>query len=100
MFRRAVQGVGETGDVVQAMAIALASSDPAVARVRPSVEAAFEEWMELALGDAVIAERAEVVRALQLTMFGGFVAMAHGRLSLADAARVFDVAVRRLLAGA
>ena len=100
VFRRAVQGVGETGDVVQAMAIALASSDPAVARVRPSVEAAFEEWMELALGDAVIPERAEVVRALQLTMFGGFVAMAHGRLSLADAARVFDVAVRRLLAGA
>jgi len=97
VFRRAVEGAGRTGRVVQATAIAMASSDPAVAPVRPYIDDVFEEWMSIALGDAEIEDRAAVITALQLLMFGGFVTVAHGRLELATVEHVFDVAVRRLV---
>jgi TetR/AcrR family transcriptional regulator, cholesterol catabolism regulator len=97
VFRRAIAGAAETGDLVPAMAIALASSDPAVTPIRPLVDGAFDEWMDIVLGDAQIEDRAATSKALQLTMFGAFVAVAHGRLTLEDAGRVLNVAVRRLV---
>jgi len=97
LLRRAVRGAAATGEVVQATAISLASSDPAVAPLRPMVDEAFEEWMDLALAGAVIADRADVVKLLQLTMFAAFVAVAHARLSLAESGRLLELAVRRLV---
>jgi AcrR family transcriptional regulator len=97
LLRRAVRGAATTGEVVQATAISLASSDPAVAPLRPQVDEAFAAWMDVALAGAEIADHDEVVRLLQLTMFASFVAVAHGRLTLADAGRLLDLAVRRLV---
>jgi AcrR family transcriptional regulator len=97
VFRRAVEGAASTGDVVQATAIALASSDSAVASVRPLVDDAFDEWMTIALAGARIADRASTLKALQLTMFAAFVAVAHGRLSLAEVGNVLDLSVRRMV---
>jgi AcrR family transcriptional regulator len=97
VLRRAVRGAAATGDVVQATAIALASSDPAVAPLRPVADAAFAEWMEIALDGATIADHDEVVKLLQLTMFASFVAVAHGRSTLAESGRLLDLAVRRLV---
>lgn len=97
VFRRAVTGAGRSGQVVQATAIAMASSDPAVAPLQPYVDEVFAEWMAIALGDAEIEDRGEVLAALQLLMFGAFVTIAHGRLSLGEASDVFEVAVRRLV---
>jgi len=97
LLRRVVRGAAATGDVVQATAIALASSDPAVASLRPLVDAAFDEWIEITLAGARIEDRGDVVRLLQLTMFAAFVAIAHERMTLADAGRLLDHAVRRLV---
>jgi AcrR family transcriptional regulator len=97
VFRRAIEGAASTGDVVQATAIALASSDPAIAPLRPVIDEAFEEWMTIALAGAEIADRAEVLSTLQLTMFAAFVAVAHGRLTLAETGRILEVAVSRLV---
>jgi AcrR family transcriptional regulator len=97
VFRRAVEGAASTGDVVQATAIALASSDPAVAPLRPLVDTAFEEWMRIALDGATIADRRTTLQALQLTMFAAFVAVAHDRMTLDDVKRVLDLTVRRLV---
>jgi AcrR family transcriptional regulator len=97
LLRRAVRGAAATGDVVQAAAIALASSDPAVAPLRSSVDEAFDGWIELALAGEAIADRDDVVKLLQLTMFAAFVAVAHGRLTLTESSRLLDVAVRRLV---
>jgi AcrR family transcriptional regulator len=97
LLRRAVRGAAATGDVVQATAISLASSDPSVASLRPMVDEAFEEWIDVALAGAHIADRREVVKLLQLTMFASFVAVAHGRLTLPESARLLDLAVQRLV---
>ncbi len=97
VLRRAVKGAAATGDVVQATAIALASSDPAVAPLRPVADAAFAEWMAIALDGAAIADHDEVVKLLQLTMFASFVAVAHGRQTIAESGRLLDLAVRRLV---
>ena len=97
VFRRAVEGAANAGNVVQAMAIALASSDPAVASSRPAVDEVFDEWMAIALGDAQIADRDATLQVLQLTMFAAFVAVAHDRLTLDQAARVLDLCVRRMV---
>ena len=97
VFRRALAGAAETGDLVPAMAIALASSDPAVSSLRPLFDGAFQEWMNIVLGDAHIADREATTKILQLTMFGAFVAVAHERLSLTEAARLLDTTVRRLV---
>lgn len=97
VLRRAVRGAAATGDVVQATAIALASSDPAVAPLRPLADDAFAEWVTIALRGATIADHDEVVKLLQLTMFASFVAVAHGQLTLAECGRLLDLAVRRLV---
>ena len=97
VFRRAIEGAASTGDVVQATALALASSDPAIAPLRPVIDEAFEEWMTLALAGAEIADRAEVLTTLQLTMFAAFVAVAHGRLTLGETSRILEVAIGRLV---
>lgn len=97
VVRRAFRGAAATGDVVQATAIALASSDPAVAPLRPLAEDAFAEWFAIALQGAEIEDRDEVVKLLQLTMFAAFVAVAHGRQTLAESGRLLDLAVRRLV---
>lgn len=97
VFRRAVEGAASSGDVVQATAIALASADPAVASMRPLVDTVFEEWMSIALQGAKIADRALVLKALQLTMFGAFVAVAHERLTMEETGRLLDMAVRRMV---
>ena len=65
--------------------------------MQPYVDEVFAEWMEIALDGSEIEDRAVVLVALQLLMFGAFVTMAHARLSLAEASEVFDVAVRRLV---
>jgi AcrR family transcriptional regulator len=97
VFRRAVRGAGAMGEVVQASAIALASSDPAVTPLRPAADEAFAEWVALALAGARIVGPEQTIRLLQLTMFGAFVAVAHDRLSLADAATLLDTAAQRLV---
>jgi AcrR family transcriptional regulator len=97
VFRRAVEGAADTGGVVEATAIALASSDPAVASVRPRADDAFDEWMTIALAGARISDRAATVQALQLMMFAAFVAVAHGRLTMAEVGRLLDLAVRRMV---
>jgi AcrR family transcriptional regulator len=97
VFRRAVRGAGATGEVVQATAIALASSDPAVTPLRPTASEAFAEWVDLALAGAQIVDEEQTVRLLQLTMFGAFVAVAHDQLSLADAGTLLDTAAHRLV---
>jgi TetR/AcrR family transcriptional regulator, cholesterol catabolism regulator len=97
VFRRAIEGAAATGDVVQATALALASSDPAVAPLRPVATEAFEEWMDIAIGDARIVDRDAALQVLQLTMFAGFVAVAHGQLTLAESGRLLDLAVRRMV---
>jgi AcrR family transcriptional regulator len=97
LLRRAVRGAAATGDVVQATAISLASSDPVVAGLRPAVDEAFEEWVDLALAGVRIADREAVVTLLQLTMFASFVAVGHGRLTLTESARLLELAVRRLV---
>lgn len=97
LLRRAVAGAANTGDVVQATAIALASSDPAIAPLRPGVDEAFEEWMTIALAGAEIADRALVVKTLQLTMFAAFVAVAHGQMTLDETGRILGNAATRLV---
>jgi AcrR family transcriptional regulator len=97
VFRRALQGAAESGGVVQAMALALASSDPAVAPLRPVATELFEEWMEIAIGDARIADRERAVKVLQLTMFATFVAVAHGQISVEESGPLLDLAVRRII---
>jgi len=97
VVRRAVRGAGATGDVVLAAASAMASSDPAVATLRPVAEEAFAEWIDVALAGTVIVDHAETVRLVQLTMLATFLAVAHGRLALAEAGRLLDTAVRRLV---
>jgi len=97
VLRRAVKGAAATGDVVQATAIALASSDPAVAPLRPLADDAFAEWITIALDGATIADHDAVVQLLQLTMFASFVAVAHGRQTLPESARLLDLAVHRLV---
>jgi AcrR family transcriptional regulator len=97
VLRRAVKGAAATGDVVQATAIALASSDPAVAPLRPLADRAFEEWVTIALQGAEIVDRADTVKLLQLSMFAAFVAVAHDRMTLAESGRLLDLAVRRLV---
>ncbi len=97
VFRRAVRGAGSMGDVVQATAIAMASSDPAVAPLRPGADAAFAAWVEVALDGAEIEDPDATVRLLQLTMFATFVAVAHGRVSLDEASGLLEVAAHRLV---
>ena len=97
VVRRAVQGAANTGDVVQATAIALASSDPSVAAIRPRVDEAFDEWMTIALAGASIADRAATLRVLQLAMFAAFVAVAHGRLTMSEVGGLLDLTVRRMV---
>ncbi len=97
VLRRAVKGAAATGDVVQATAIALASSDPAVAPLRPLADQAFDEWVTIALQGVEIADRDETVKLLQLAMFAAFVAVAHDRLTLAESGRLLELAVRRLV---
>ena len=97
VLQRAVKGAAATGDVVQATAIALASSDPAVAPLRPLADEAFEEWVTIALQGAEIADRSDTVKLLQLSMFAAFVAVAHGRMTLTESGRLLDLAVRRLV---
>ncbi len=97
VFRRAVRGAAETGGVVQAMALALASSDPAVAPLRPVAVNLFEEWMEIAIGDARIEDRERALKVLQLAMFASFVSVAHGQITIEESSRLLDLAVRRMV---
>jgi hypothetical protein len=83
--------------VVQATAIALASSDPAISPLRPGVDEAFEEWIAIALAGAEIADHALVVKTLQLTMFAAFVAVAHGQMTIDETGRILEHAAARLV---
>jgi AcrR family transcriptional regulator len=97
VFRRAIAGAASTGDVVQATALALASSNPAIAPLRPLIDETFEEWMAIALAGARIADPVETLKTLQLTMFAAFVAVAHGRLTLDETGQILALAVSRLV---
>jgi AcrR family transcriptional regulator len=97
VFRRALQGAADTGGVVQAMAQALASADPAVAPLRPVATEMFEDWMAIAIGDARIADRARTIKALQLMMFATFVAVAHRQVTMEESGPLLDLTVRRLV---
>jgi AcrR family transcriptional regulator len=97
VFRRALQGAAESGGVVQAMALALASSDPSVAPLRPDAVEVFDEWMAIAIGDAQVVDRARALKVLQLTMFASFVAIAHGQITLEESRSLLDLTVRRLV---
>jgi len=97
VFRRAVEGAASTGDVVQATAIALASSDPSVSVIRPRIDEAFDEWMTIALAGARINDRAATQKVLQLAMFAAFVAVAHGRFTMGEVGELLDLTVRRMV---
>jgi hypothetical protein len=65
--------------------------------LRPAADEAFAEWVVLALAGASIVDPVETIRLLQLTMFGAFVAVAHGRSTLAETGTLLDLAARRLV---
>jgi len=62
-----------------------------------SFRGASHQEMTIALAGAGIVDRTATVQALQLVMFAAFVAVAHGRLTLAEVGRLLDLSARRMV---
>lgn len=97
VIRRATRGVAESPELARAFTLAVASSDPSVAQVRPIVQGAFREWLAVALGDFDWPDRESVVRTLELVLFAAMIAHAHGHLDVDGLRAVLDDAARLLL---
>jgi len=97
VMARAVQGVEESPGLAQALTLALATADPAVAVVRPEIDGAFRDWFDLALGADELPDRAAIARILELTMYAAMLSHAHGTIDAPELRTTLEDATRVLL---
>ena len=98
VFRRMARGVAAQPELGVALTRALLSADPSAYENRAGLTAMMSEWIELALGDSEIDDRAGVIAVLQHVSFSSMVALANGQQSPAAVGRELERAARLLLA--
>lgn len=98
VIRRASRGVGDSPALASAFTRAMASSDPSVAMIRPRIEGAFCDWLDIAIGDVEIANRDAIVRTLELTLYAAMISRSNGQMTTDEMRVTLDDAARLLLA--
>ena len=97
MLRRAVQNVEKAPSLYIAMTRAFVCGSSEVAHARTALESSMQQWIDLALGDAEIADREDVVHILEAVMFAGMVGLVTGGRAPGDIADELEHAARTLL---
>jgi len=97
MLRRSVQNVEKAPNLYVAITRAYISGSPEVAHARAALESSMQRWVDLALGDTAVPDRAEVVRILEAVMFANMVGLVTGGRAPADIADELERAARTLL---
>jgi TetR/AcrR family transcriptional regulator, cholesterol catabolism regulator len=97
LLRRSVQNVEKAPNLYIALTRAYISGSPEVAHARAALESSMQRWVDLALGDTEVADRAEVVRILEAVMFANMVGLVTGGRTPADIADELERAARTLL---
>jgi AcrR family transcriptional regulator len=97
MLRRSVQNVEKAPNLYIAITRAYISGSPEVAHARAALESSMQRWVDLALGDTEVVQRAEVVRILEAVMFANMVGLVTGGRAPADLADELERAARTLL---
>ncbi len=97
VFRRMARGVAAQPELGVALTRALLSSDPSAYENRAGLTAMMSDWIELALGETQVADRAGVIAVLQHVSFSSMVALANGQQRPADVGRELERAARLLL---
>lgn len=100
VIRRATSGVGDSPELATAFARAMASSDASVAMIRPRVEHSFRDWLDLAIGERELADRAAIVRTLELVLYASMISRANGQMTTDQMRATLDDTARLLLADA
>ena len=98
VIRRATSGVSDAPELAAAFTRAMASSDASVAMIRPRVEHAFRDWLDLAIGATELDDRDAIVRTLELVLYASMVARANGQMTTDEMRATLDDTARLLLA--
>lgn len=99
VIRRATQGVGDSPELASAFTRAMASSDASAAMIRPRIERAFRDWIDLAIGDIEIDDRDGIIRTLELTLYASMISRANGEMTIREMRSTLDDSARLLLRG-
>lgn len=79
VFRRMARGVEERPELGAALTRAMLSTDPSAFANREGLTAMMREWIDIALGDEPIPNRADVSAVLAHVCFGCMVGLANGQ---------------------
>jgi AcrR family transcriptional regulator len=96
-LRRAVQNVEKAPNLYIAMTRAYISGSPEVAHARVALEASTRGWVDLALGDSEVGNRAAIVRILEDVLFANMVGLVTGGRAPEDIADELELAARTVL---
>ncbi len=96
-LRRAMRRVADEPNLYVAMMRAYISGVPEVAHVRTGMETSMQTWVDTALADTEVDDRAAVVAILEAVLFAGMVGLVTGGKQPADVADDLERAARRLL---
>lgn len=99
VIRRATEGVGGSPELATAFTRSVASSDASAAMIRPRIEGAFRDWLDLAIGPADITDRGGIIRTLELTLYASMISRANGQTTTAEMQETLDDTARILLRG-
>lgn len=77
-LRRAVRNVEQQPLLYVAMTRAYISGSPEVAHARVALETSTRQWVDLALGDCEVGDRAAIVRILEDVLFANMVGLVTG----------------------
>jgi AcrR family transcriptional regulator len=99
VFRRMARGVEAQPELGVALTRALLSCDPSVFANRSGLSAMMREWIELALGDASVRDRAGVVAVLEHVCFSCMISLVNGHRTAPEVGEELERAARLLLDG-
>ena len=81
VFRRMARGVAQEPQLGIALTTALLSRDPSAFANREGLTSMMREWIELALGDALVPDRDGLIQVLQHVCFSCMITLANGQRS-------------------
>jgi AcrR family transcriptional regulator len=96
-LRRAVQQVEQAPNLYVAMTRAYISGSHDVAHARAAMESSTRQWIDLAVGESEIGDRAAIVRILEDVLFANMVGLVTGGRTPAEIGDQLELAARTVL---
>jgi AcrR family transcriptional regulator len=97
VFRRMARGVAEQPALGAALTRALLSCDPSALANRSGLSAMMREWIELALGDAAVRDREQVIAVLEHVCFSCMISLVQRQRSPREVGEELERTARLLL---